>query len=89
MLPADMPILSRAVLTVFDWYGTTLSALLGLLGCCYAYARRNVRFANVLIVAGTFCILVLIAELLTHPTGSSRVKPLKLPSPVGALYNGF
>ena len=83
----DLPLLSRLALSVFDWYGTSICALVGLLGCVYAYARRNVRLANGLIVAGTLCILLLVAELVLHATAKPVVRPFKMAPPLGMILS--
>ena len=62
----NMPWGSRAVLLFHNGFGTTICAVLGLAGCCLAYARRSVRLANVMVLSGTVLILLLVFELITH-----------------------
>jgi|ERR1043165_937349 hypothetical protein len=60
VMRANMPVLLQYALRFHESRGTALLALVGIVGCGLAYMRRSVRLANVMILAGTVCLIGLV-----------------------------
>ncbi len=63
-LQAALPAPLQAALFIHSVYGTAIISMLGLLGCGLAYARRNAKLANLMILLGAVCLGALVWTVL-------------------------